>query len=286
MSDPAPSPSVDIAALAPGLSLGSDGIWRTPDTPPPLSYPEEGNDWCRSVEDDSFWFQHRNRCIVAIARRLPPDGLIVDIGGGNGCVARALLDAGFPVVLLEPGSAGAANARKRGVPTVIEASLAGAAFRPGSLPAAGLFDVIEHLPDDGAMLRAAAELLSPGGRLYLTVPAYRLLWSADDHIAGHHRRYRLASLRRRFDAAGLQMRLATGIFRCLVPAIALLRTIPSRLSLHRRAGSPRLDGRDHALPSGLPGRLLAGVLDREAAALAAGRTFAWGASLLVVAEKR
>lgn len=286
MSEPATSPSTDLAALAPGLSQGSDGIWRAADAPTALSYPEEGNDWCRSVEDGSFWFQHRNRCIVAIVRRLPPSGLILDIGGGNGCVARALLDAGFPVVLLEPGSDGAANARKRGVPTVIGASLAGAAFRPGSLPAAGLFDVIEHLPDDGGMLSAAAGLLQPGGRLYLTVPAYGLLWSADDRIAGHHRRYRLATLRCRLESAGLQMRLATGIFRCLVPAIALLRALPSRLGLHRRAGSPRLDGRDHALPRGLAGSLLAGALEREAAALAAGRTFAWGASLLIVAERR
>lgn len=64
-----------------------------------LSYPSTGNDVCFSLEDTSFWFRHRNNCILEAVRRLPPQGEILDIGGGNGYV----LDERMPALLLEPG---------------------------------------------------------------------------------------------------------------------------------------------------------------------------------------
>jgi hypothetical protein len=104
-----------IEALSPSLRLHEDGIWYGPRTEP-LSYPADANDACFDLEDDSFWFQHRNRCIVSVVRRfLPQEGPIFDIGGGNGFVSAGLEDAGFDVVLVEPGPAGAANAKKRGI---------------------------------------------------------------------------------------------------------------------------------------------------------------------------
>lgn len=48
-----------------------------------ISYPEGGHAVCREVEDSSFWFAHRNRCIVAAVERMPPCGPILDIGGGG-----------------------------------------------------------------------------------------------------------------------------------------------------------------------------------------------------------
>ena len=85
---------VDIASIAPGLELHEDGIWYSPDEQP-VSYPDEGHGACIALEDGSFWFRHRNRCIVAAVKAFPPPdgGTIFDIGGGNGFVARGLLDA-------------------------------------------------------------------------------------------------------------------------------------------------------------------------------------------------
>ena len=39
-----------------------------------LSYPEDGNARCLAIEDSSFWFRHRNRCIVAAVSRYRPAG--------------------------------------------------------------------------------------------------------------------------------------------------------------------------------------------------------------------
>ena len=68
---------------------------------------------------------------------------------------------------------------------------------------AGLFDVLEHIPDDAGSLGGVHRLLAPGGgRLYLTVPAYPWLWSPEDELSGHCRRYTLAGLRRVVERAG------------------------------------------------------------------------------------
>jgi hypothetical protein len=66
-----------------------------------ISYPEEGNEACFEVEDRSFWFRYRNACIAEMVRNFPPEGKgpIFDVGGGNGFVAKGLMDAGWDVDL-------------------------------------------------------------------------------------------------------------------------------------------------------------------------------------------
>ena len=80
-----------------------------------------------------------------VVERFRPQGTIVDIGGGNGFVAGKLVQAGFPTVVVEPGETGARNAARRGVTTVICATLEAAHFRAASVPAACVFDVLEHI---------------------------------------------------------------------------------------------------------------------------------------------
>ena len=77
-----------------------NGVWFTmTSSENALSYPSEGNDECFRVEDSSYWFGHRNTCIVELVRQFPPNGLIFDIGGGNGFVAKGLEEAGFATVV-------------------------------------------------------------------------------------------------------------------------------------------------------------------------------------------
>jgi SAM-dependent methyltransferase len=122
-------------------------------------------------------------------RRLPPPGTIFDIGGGNGYVDRAMQDAGLDVVMVEPGAEGIQNALGRGVRNVVRGTLDDLHPAPGSLAAVSLFDVLEHIPDDIGFLRQIHSLMKPGGRIYITVPAYQWLWSHEDSNAGHARRY-------------------------------------------------------------------------------------------------
>jgi SAM-dependent methyltransferase len=65
-------------------------------------------------------------------------------------------------------------------------------------------NVLEHVADDRASLRAMRALLAPGGRLVLLVPALPVLYGALDEALGHHRRYTVAKLRAGFSEAGLR----------------------------------------------------------------------------------
>jgi SAM-dependent methyltransferase len=222
-----------------------------------ISYPDEYNELCFEVEDNSFWFIHRNNCIIEMIKnyRSSSDGLIFDIGGGNGFVAKGLLNAGLEVVLVEPGPAGAMNAKKRGVPHVICATTHTAKFKPGTIPAIGVFDVVEHIEDDIGFLNHLWELLIPGGMLYLTVPAYQLLWSQEDVEGGHFRRYTLSNLKKKILHSGFDISYSSYIFSYLPLFVFLLRTLPYKLNLVKSPASDSIE-QDHSSPKGIGSKIL------------------------------
>jgi SAM-dependent methyltransferase len=57
-----------------------------------------------------------------------------------------------------------------------------------------MVNVLEHISDDAATVDKLHDMLTPGGKLILFVPAFPLLHSRFDDQIGHHRRYRKASL--------------------------------------------------------------------------------------------
>lgn len=64
-------------------------------------------------------------------------------------------------------------------------------------------NVLEHIKDDVAALKALSDRLETGGRVLIYVPAFNVLWSKMDDLVGHQRRYTRTSLRRKLLAAGL-----------------------------------------------------------------------------------
>ncbi|MBA2962915.1 MULTISPECIES: methyltransferase domain-containing protein [Ramlibacter] len=279
----APS-SARLEFLATRLRVGEHGIWSAGEQAQ-VSYPADGHASCFAVEDGSFWFQHRNRCIEALVVAQPPAdrGLLVDVGGGNGVVAKGLQDAGFEVALIEPAWTGALNARRRGLRQVACSTLQAAGFRPGTVPAAGLFDVLEHIEDDVAFLSDLRFVLTPAGRLYLTVPAYRGLWSEADVDAGHMRRYDLREVCDVLRRAGFRIDYASYFFRPLPLPVLLLRTLPYRLGLRRPADSGQVHS-DHAARRGGLSSVAQWLLRTEIDHIGHGRSMRFGGSCIVAAS--
>ena len=81
-------------------------------------------------------------------------------------------------------------------------------------------DVLEHLEDDVDGLRTLRSLLVPGGQVVLTVPAYPWLWSGEDEISAHHRRYTRGALLATCRQAGLEVLYASYFNISLLPAMA------------------------------------------------------------------
>jgi SAM-dependent methyltransferase len=275
---------VQIADIATNLELQDDGIWYCR-TKTPVSYPDQGSAVCFVLEDQSFWFRHRNDCIVEVVRQFPPAGPVLDIGGGNGFVSLGLVRAGLEAILVEPGPDGARNARSRGLATVICSSLEGAGFKTASIAGAGMFDVLEHIEADAQALQRIRGLLRPQGRLYLTVPAYNWLYSYEDEEAGHYRRYTAGTLAHLLQSAGFAVEYSTYIFAFLPAPIFLLRTLPTRLGYHGKI-TLAAARRDHAPPSGIAGRMLNALLGLEIRAIRKRMRIPFGGSCLVVARAR
>jgi SAM-dependent methyltransferase len=273
----------DLSSLAPSLEQREPGLWFARQNQGTISYPAHGNAACLAIEDRSFWFRHRNRVIVEYTSRFHRQGMFLDIGGGNGYVAKALVSAGIHCALIEPGLDGALAARARGVDPVICGRLEDVDFSPGCAASVGLFDVLEHIEDEAATLKLIHSILEPSGRLFLTVPAYQFLNSSEDDLAGHFRRYTIRRLRRVLAKSNFRIEFSSYFFAPLPPLILLSRTIPTRLGI-RRAEKQKTAISEHN-PGGLAGWVMERILELELRRLRAGRGCPFGGSCFCVAVK-
>lgn len=66
-------------------------------------------------------------------------------------------------------------------------------------------NVLEHIADDVATLKKFSEVLIPGGRVAVFVPAIQAAYGPLDAELGHHRRYSKSTLATAFRKAGLEL---------------------------------------------------------------------------------
>ena len=247
-----------------------------------VSYPAAAQARLALLEQSSFWFRHRNEIIGTVVRRFPPAGPLLDAGGGNGFVSLGLKQRGISTIVLEPGNDGASVAYDRGL-TVIRAVLKPGLFASDKIPAIGLFDVIEHIADDVTFLKTCRAALTPGGYVYLTVPALGVLWSSDDEFAGHYRRYSRNTLAETLSKAGFELVALSAFFSVLVFPILLFRTLPSVMGQRQVRATD--DALAHYASSQIVARLMGRLLAFERALIARGRSIPVGSSLIAVARK-
>lgn len=132
----------------------------------------------------------------------------VELGSGLGDYAQTWLDAGVPQIsLCERDPARLAVLRRRFDGQEQVRVMDFDVFDPpqGRHSAFVAFNVLEHLTDDVAALRAAHRLVVPGGHVVMFVPAFPFAMSRFDRAVGHVRRYTRATLRAAFQGAGLEV---------------------------------------------------------------------------------
>lgn len=132
----------------------------------------------------------------------------LEVGSGLGHYAADWAEAGVPQwTASEADPARLARLRERFAhhPTVHVRELSVPITEKAAHTCVVAYNVLEHIPDDVAALRAFADLLRPGGRVVLIVPAFPSAMSRFDLEIGHQRRYRRRTMRAAVEAAGLQV---------------------------------------------------------------------------------
>lgn len=174
------------------------------------------------LEHTHFWFVSRRRIFFdQLDRALGQDGKgqrVLEVGCGAGGMMGPLQRYG-DVTGLDIDHEYVAYCKERGFSRVLCGSGYELPFGDAAFDLVCLFDTIEHIPDDVQALREVRRVLKPGGRVFVSVPAYQWLWSHNDKTAHHQRRYTRARLLKALREAGLTPARASYFNSFLLPLI-------------------------------------------------------------------
>jgi SAM-dependent methyltransferase len=137
---------------------------------------------------------------------------VLEVGAGSGTMFECLTGREHAVALeIDPGLVAELVRRLDARPdvTIVAGSVTDPAvvdeLRALRIDSAMSFNVLEHIEDDMAALRAVASVLDPGGSLALLVPAFPSIFGAMDRGVGHVRRYRRRELVDKMESAGFSV---------------------------------------------------------------------------------
>ncbi len=171
-------------------------------------------------------FRQRADHLVTMLRNLTPRGLAVDLGCGDGLYAHLLAMQGVAVIGFDPEPSAIEQANQATKDQTYPAKRPRfERLAPGPLPLEGgaagtvfMLDVIEHLPNPTAVLREASRLVTPGGHLIVSTPAWQYGGTSDPTY--HVCEYTMPELERQIEAV-TGMRVVnraqiTGIYRDII----------------------------------------------------------------------
>lgn len=125
---------------------------------------EEHAQWWIDGFTDGADPEYEDQIIPLVVSELAGAGRVLDVGTGDGQIARALADQGCEVVGIDPTSNQIRVAAQRsGGPIYVQAGAAQLPFADGSFDAALACLVFEHIDDVDAAIAEVARVVRPGG---------------------------------------------------------------------------------------------------------------------------
>jgi len=192
-------------------------------------------------EDKHWWFATRTRTILALLDQYAGADRerrkVLDVGAGAGNMMHQLAQYG-DIVGLEYNPKPILVAHERGF-DVRQGSATDMPFTDNSFDIVALLDTVEHIVDETTVLRECWRVTKPGGIMVVTVPAFMWLWSHNDVLNQHERRYTVPELKKKLSAVGWQVPYGSYNFTSIFPLSAglillrkLTRTAPDMASPH------------------------------------------------------
>ena len=175
------------------------------------------------IEETHWWHSARRRIVLdwINQRYSGRSGLsILDAGCGTGLLMQELNSLG-QVEGVDISEDALEFCRKRGLTNVRLADVQQLPFAEQSFDMVTALDVLEHLDNDAGALREWRRVLKPGGRVFLFVPAHRWLWSLQDEVSHHRRRYTYRTLSAVIESSGLEIERQSYVSTFLMPVIFL-----------------------------------------------------------------
>ena len=243
----------------------------------------------RDEEGKHWWFIGRKKIFSHLVRRVLRDRTgehltALDLGCGMGGMLDEL-SAHTEVYGTDIEQSALTHCHGRGYSRVFKAHGQHLPLPDASLDLICAFDTLEHIPEERETIAECFRLLKPGGCLLLSVPAYQMLYSHQDKVVHHQRRYTLGGLARKLTAGGFRVTRASYINFLLFPAI-----LPALLLIKlKEAVFPPGDDMSSSnvsisRPSSWLNRLLAGIFSFERHLLT-GCSVPAGHSLIAIGRK-
>ena len=234
-----------------------------------------------ALEDANFWFQARNELILwSLNQYFAKPKHYAEIGCGTGYVLQAVEQA-LPETaivgteLFVEGLKFAAQRCKRAKLVQLDARTI--PYR-NQFDVVGIFDVLEHIEDDEAVLKQIEKSLVYGGGVLITVPQHQWLWSSVDEAACHVRRYSAKELAKKVEAAGFEIVRSTSFVSLLLPMM-IVACFVSR-------NKPAADAAAELSINKYLNWLFRKIMSVEFMLIRLGVNFTFGGSRLLIARKK
>ena len=173
---------------------------------------------------DSHWYYTSKAQMMADhIRRLTggvPVKRVMDVGAGAGWFSRWMLREGLAetAVCVDPGYDRDWEELEAGRRLIFQRMPDGQ-----GADLVLMMDVLEHVPDDAALLSEYLDVVAPGTPIFINIPAFPFLWSGHDVYLEHYRRYTLSRLKQTIGNAGAQADVMHYYFGAIFPAAAAVR---------------------------------------------------------------
>jgi SAM-dependent methyltransferase len=246
------------------------------------------------IDGSHWWVLYRRALAGGLLERLRIDGLkgakALDLGCGTGGNTDYLRKFCADVTGVDK-HAGALGYAKKNYPgcdfvrgDIREIS---SLFKEGEFKLVTIFNVLYHewVPDEAEVIRKVLDILSPGGFLVMTEPAFNFLYRGHDRQAMTKKRYRLREFTRVLENAGFKVMVGT-YFGMINFFPALILSLCDRVR-----GTPGREGGngEKIAELGLPGKMmnsfLFGLMMAEGKAIQAGVKMPFGVTIMCVAQK-